>query len=187
MTSEKGDFESTLEICTSKIVNSTKDQAIFINGFNGLSLRKQNSYTIIKQLYSTSSENNACRSVKDSQIHTITSEYVYEDGIKIPVNTQRSWNQTYDVVIGGRGSVTYEGDIHSLRVYSRKLTDDEILYNQRVDNVRFNLGINLNGGIEPYNTGRELTTTRGIIEASPLESFDEQTTEQEECVNVTER
>ena len=77
-----------------------------------------------------------------------------------------------------------------MRVYNRRLTDDEILYNQRVDNLRFNRGLNLNDGIQPYTPGRTLTMSRDLAldEASPLESFDEpQTTEQEECVVVTEQ
>ena len=80
--------------------------------------------------------------------------------------------------------------LHSIRIYNRPLTDDEIMYNQRVDNLRFNLGLNLNGGIQPYTPGRALTMSRNLDlnEASPLESFDESlSTEEEECVNVTER
>lgn len=52
------------------------------------------------------------------------------------------------VQIGGRSSgsdsnlgVLYTGLIHSIRVYGRKLSVTEMQFNQRIDNVRFQLGI----------------------------------------------
>lgn len=52
-------------------------------------------------------------------------------------------------VIGGRfwgGQTLYQtgrfiGDIHCIRVYNRKLTANEMLYNQMVDNVRYHLDL----------------------------------------------
>jgi hypothetical protein len=35
------------------------------------------------------------------------------------------------------------GDIYSIRIYNRKLSQSEQLQNQRVDNIRFNLGLSL--------------------------------------------
>ena len=48
--------------------------------------------------------------------------------------------------IGGRnygGQYYYNGKILCIRAYDRLLTTDEMIYNQRVDNVRFNLGLNI--------------------------------------------
>lgn len=187
---QKGDSNSTVEICTSKIYNNSTNRGIFINAFSGICLRKFGRFSFIRQLSSGVTENNVADSVDGSQCHSLSKNYVIEDGIKIPVDRHLDWNQTVIVRIGGGTGYLYSGNIYSLRVYDRQLTDDEILYNQRVDNVRFNLGLNLNGGIQPYTPGRELTMSRNLAldEASPLESFDESlSTEEEECVNVTER
>lgn len=35
------------------------------------------------------------------------------------------------------------GTIHSIRIYSRQLSVEEVLQNQKVDNIRFNLGLNI--------------------------------------------
>ena len=52
------------------------------------------------------------------------------------------------VKIGGRSTddgsklgLLYTGLIHSIRVYDRKLSVAEMQFNQRIDNVRFNLGL----------------------------------------------
>lgn len=47
----------------------------------------------------------------------------------------------------GRGASTYYdclgGKIHSLRIYNRHLTEEEVLHNQAIDNTRFHLGLEL--------------------------------------------
>lgn len=46
--------------------------------------------------------------------------------------------------IGGRYSDStygFIGTIHSVRIYNRYLTTDEMMYNQQIDNERFNLGL----------------------------------------------
>ena len=48
--------------------------------------------------------------------------------------------------IGGRdygGQYYYKGKILCIRAYDRLLTTDEMIHNQSVDNVRFNLGLNI--------------------------------------------
>ena len=37
----------------------------------------------------------------------------------------------------------YEGGVYAVRIYNRKLTRAEVLNNQRLDNIRYNLGLNL--------------------------------------------
>ena len=39
---------------------------------------------------------------------------------------------------------TINGKIHSIRIYNRQLTEEEVLHNQAIDNTRFNLGITVN-------------------------------------------
>lgn len=47
--------------------------------------------------------------------------------------------------IGSRGNGNYPlvGSIHAIRIYNRQLTAEEMLYNQQIDNDRFNLGLNI--------------------------------------------
>ena len=40
-------------------------------------------------------------------------------------------------------NLNFNGIIHSIRIYNRSLTLEERLYNQKVDNIRFNLGLTL--------------------------------------------
>lgn len=58
------------------------------------------------------------------------------------------WNAAGGYVrIGGRASggsaYPYVGTVHSIRLYNRKLTEEEMLFNHQVDNERFNLGLEL--------------------------------------------
>ena len=57
------------------------------------------------------------------------------------------WVQYFNdkFIIGGRENVDYRNTskIYSIRIYNRKLTEEEMLHNQRIDNVRFNLGLNI--------------------------------------------
>lgn len=69
------------------------------------------------------------------------------NGVKKNPNTNNDyWNNTTDYsVIGCRngGAAYFKGDIFAIRVYDRRLTEDEMLHNQQVDNIRFNLGLGL--------------------------------------------
>ena len=44
---------------------------------------------------------------------------------------------------GGANSNYFTGNLYSIRVYNRKLTQEEMLKNQQADNKRFNLGLSL--------------------------------------------
>lgn len=53
-----------------------------------------------------------------------------------------SYNGTNKTWIGQKGNGQYyKGKLYCIRIYNRKLTGDEILHNQGVDNARFNLGL----------------------------------------------
>lgn len=41
----------------------------------------------------------------------------------------------------GTGQDLFKGTVYSIRIYDHKLTSEEILHNQKVDNERFNLGL----------------------------------------------
>lgn len=44
---------------------------------------------------------------------------------------------------GASGTSPFSGKIYSIRMYNRNLTVEEVLQNQSVDNIRFNLGLTL--------------------------------------------
>lgn len=59
-------------------------------------------------------------------------------------NTYMSGRSTATTYIGRRSNGSYYlGKIYSIRIYNRALTEAEILKNHAVDNIRFNLGLNL--------------------------------------------
>lgn len=57
------------------------------------------------------------------------------------------WNSLHKgAVVGAETGASglrypFKGIIHCIRVYNRNLTADEMLFNQQIDNVRFNLGL----------------------------------------------
>lgn len=60
------------------------------------------------------------------------------------VSTSNIGTATYNS-IGSRGNNNYPliGKIHAIRIYNRQLSAAEMLYNQQIDNDRFNLGLNI--------------------------------------------
>ena len=44
--------------------------------------------------------------------------------------------------VGGNGGY-FQGKIHAIRIYNKRLTEAEMLNNQRLDNTRFNLGLTI--------------------------------------------
>jgi hypothetical protein len=64
-------------------------------------------------------------------------------------NAQVGINNHFDggvdiIYLGKRASGThFKGIIHSIRIHNRILSEEEILYNQRIDNKRFNLGLDI--------------------------------------------
>lgn len=69
------------------------------------------------------------------------------NGNIITNRANNKWDQNSSrSTIGGRDRGTayyYKGKIYAIRIYNRKLTEDEMLHNQQVDNIRFNLGLGL--------------------------------------------
>lgn len=65
----------------------------------------------------------------------------------------------------------FKGSIYAIRVYSRQLSDREILINQKIDNARFRLGLNIPDEVLP--------ATRSLSLSEPFELPDESMTEQD--------
>jgi len=73
-----------------------------------------------------------------------------QNGVTISRSTRSDWWAAVDnFLIGlnmyGNGAkrMYYTGKIYSIRFYDRRLTAEEILHNQQVDNARFNLGLSI--------------------------------------------
>lgn len=77
---------------------------------------------------------------------SFTSSYYVVNGVqRVPGGGGKiNWTNN-GTVIGARSTNTkyFKGRIYSIRVYNRILTGEEIIHNQRIDNVRFNLGLNI--------------------------------------------
>ena len=93
-----------------------------------------------------------------------------------PLNTYQAQRAT----VGGRQWGNWEskiiynpfiGTIFAIRVYSRQLSDREILINQKIDNARFGLGLNIPDEVLPAN--------RSLSILEPFEFPDESESEQE--------
>lgn len=80
----------------------------------------------------------------------------YQDGSDARVNGDATtasssnlapYNYADGLILIGRrtltGSTRLNGVIYAIRIYDRKLTVDEMLHNQRLDNKRFNLGLTI--------------------------------------------
>lgn len=65
----------------------------------------------------------------------------------------------------------FNGSIYAIRVYSRQLSDREILINQKIDNARFELGLDIPNEVLPAN--------RSLSLSEPFELPDESMTEQD--------
>ena len=81
------------------------------------------------------------------RVASITSESAIVDGqsAQFDASDARYWGgATSTNLIGKRSSGNpFSGKIHCIRIYDRHLSTDEMLYNQRVDNERFNLGLSV--------------------------------------------
>lgn len=79
-----------------------------------------------------------------------------------------------DTSLGGTNvgqRTLFKGSIYAIRVYSRQLTDREILINQKIDNARFGLGLNIPDEVLP--------ATRYLSLLEPFELTDESESEPE--------
>ena len=125
--------------CTTKGVvissgNSTKYN-LFMYLSDGLFLQRANKYK-----YDITMNANSIVSVNDSLGYIngriaqrlSQSDYWESDGTNIGCSYYGSSPRRW-----------FSGKIYAIRVYNRKLTSEELLYNQKVDNVRFNLGLSI--------------------------------------------
>jgi hypothetical protein len=66
----------------------------------------------------------------------------YENGVLLSSAFSDYWLDGWTLGAADNGRY-FKGIIHAIRIHDRALTEEEILYNQRIDNKRFNLGLNI--------------------------------------------
>lgn len=75
------------------------------------------------------------------------------------------------MIFDGDRSALLNGSIYAIRIYNRQLSDREILINQKIDNARFGLGLDIPDEVLPAN--------RSLSLSEPFEFPDESMTEQD--------
>lgn len=137
--------EGTIEVC---LDGNSGNGCIFMNPNNqALSFMIYNSGYTIKP---SGTSNNQFK-MGNYKYGKFTGSFISSLGLvngnKLTTMAKDNWqpNNTYPT-IGGRNTRTryyYTGKVYSIRLYNRQLTEDEMLHNQQVDNIRFNLGLTL--------------------------------------------
>lgn len=85
-------------------------------------------------------------SLNHNHVFSFNNTTKYFDLNTCETSTSTYYNNTAMTYIGKRnwgGGNYFNGKIYAIRVYNRSLTADEMLHNQQIDNVRFNLGLTL--------------------------------------------
>ena len=80
------------------------------------------------------------------KVLSISKDRAICNGESVSWGTADVWgsvSSTYSFIAKRQSGNFFTGKIHSIRIYSRKLTADEMLHNQRIDNKRFNLGLSI--------------------------------------------
>ena len=81
--------------------------------------------------------------------YSISRARAYENCIGQSFSTNKGYmtGANSKIIVGGSGRGAsdiydvFNGQIYSIRIYNRQLTEAEVLNNQRIDNTRFNLGL----------------------------------------------
>ena len=113
--------------------NSTGGPLFFMAGSNTTFLQKRNTYPVPR--------------VADSPLCVgLNLSLGVVNGEEKTKNSGTDFWNTNGPTIGKRDfsqSNYFKGTIHAIRIYSKMLSKQDILYNQHIDNIRFNLGLSL--------------------------------------------
>lgn len=132
--------------CVYETINDGSGVLIYA-GTNGLCIVRSSTYIVFG---ATSSANQWSTATPASGTMSVNSDRLMANGEVLASGTKGNKNWTYvsaTCPIGGRssGSNRYYTNMRfkSFRKYNRLLTEAEMLQNARVDNIRFNLGLNI--------------------------------------------
>lgn len=137
-------LSGTIEVCCD---NSSSGTAIIYLG-----LSDKMAFTINSSGYSfgMTSSNNQWNPTEPASKFTASanSTRFMLNGVSGGTLSNNNWTALTSTTIGGRGGNNNHyyvtAKIYSIRIYNRKLTYEEMLRNQKVDNARFNLGLTFN-------------------------------------------
>lgn len=84
-------------------------------------------------------------SVNQAHCVSVNLDIGVHNGVQAAESSSTYWASDGNSYVGRRSRTNafYKGYIYSIRIYDRRLTESEIINNQRVDNERFNLGLNI--------------------------------------------
>lgn len=133
----------TIEVCCENF--GTASTAIYY----GTSGRISFIYSGAGYVFGVTSSNNQWSVEKIAKITaSANSDRLMLNGVVCGTLTSNSFGDASTTSIGGRGGTAgsrlyADARIYSIRIYNRKLTEEEMLQNQKVDNVRFRLGLDI--------------------------------------------
>lgn len=136
-----GSNESTIEVAISDHTDST--QLIFMpkSTVGGIAFGLYNNTGII---WSSEYRNSI---VMATGVKTASIRYnlAIVNGLSATLSGGNVWSGGNNINYVGRRSSgnAYTGKIHAIRLYNRRLSENEMLHNQKLDNKRFNLGLSI--------------------------------------------
>jgi hypothetical protein len=76
---------------------------------------------------------------------SVRQNLVIINGLSATMSGENVWGggSVYNYIGRRASGNTYTGKIHTIRVYNRQLNESEMIHNQKLDNKRFNLGLNI--------------------------------------------
>ena len=139
----------TIEVCA-EFISSPSSYYVVMYGPSGklaFIVGKPNSDTPGATFFTGTSNNNWSISMGSIYTCSVNSSRCVYNGVSVSTKNSTSWSSNLSVnKIGGRppyANAYYANiRIYSIRKYNRLLTEAEMLQNQAVDNIRFNLGLN---------------------------------------------
>lgn len=138
-----GSLQYTIEVCFApdssftgmvfQSANQKKSEAMYLYLNQGLFLDRRPFYSLVKNIGNNTLSLNENIGIQNGQVVTrsSSSDFYTSSGFTIGYNGYSS------------GRYFFKGKIYSIRLYNKRLTQDEILNNQSVDNTRFSLGLTI--------------------------------------------
>lgn len=139
-----GSDNATIEVVLSDYDNTT--QLVFMpqTGRGGVAFGLYNSGTT--KIIWTSDTRRPMVAASDIKTASINISNAMVNGVATGKTGDNVWvgGSSGTSYIGRRATGNpYTGKIHAIRIYNRILTQEEMLFNQRIDNKRFNLGLTI--------------------------------------------
>lgn len=146
-------YTITIELCYRDIPTSGDRTAFYAYGTtsHSVSLQFRGGNRVAYSVGNGTPPNNGNWTAETTGTYSVSTALAMQNGVNMGFSTNKNYISRYFVgsIVGGGGrsaSTVYDclnGKIHSLRIYNRHLTEEEVLHNQAIDNTRFHLGLEL--------------------------------------------